>query len=164
LNNLTFREAEEKDVEPILDIYNYYIVKSTATFDIDPITKDELRSRFFVNQEKYPIFLILLNNELIGFCFLTQFKKKPTYERTAEAGLYFKPQYTNKGFGKEAVSFLEQVAISKQIKVIVACICAENLASIKLFQKTGFEQCAHYKAVGEKFGRVLDVVDFQKMF
>jgi L-amino acid N-acyltransferase YncA len=27
----------------------------------------------------------------------------------------------------------------------------------------GFEKCAHYKKAGEKFGRFLDVIDYQKM-
>jgi phosphinothricin acetyltransferase len=34
--------------------------------------------------------------------------------------------------------------------------------SIKLFQKLGYEKCAHFKRVGEKWGRVIDVVFFQK--
>ena len=76
--------------------------------------------------------------------------------------MYLKPEFTGKGIGKIAVDFLEKVAI-KQIKVIIASISGENAASIKLFQKMGYDQCAHYKQVGEKFGRLQDIVDYEKI-
>ncbi len=163
MKNLTFQKARETDLDVILEIYNFYILTSTATFDVGPISKEELLERISINHEIYQTYLIHYENEMIGFCFLTQFRKKKAYERTAEMGLYLKPQFTNKGLGKEATAFLEQVAAGRQIKVLVASICGENLASIRLAQEMGYEQCAHYKQVGEKFNRLLDVVEFQKV-
>lgn len=55
----------------MLDIYNLYIVNSTATFDWDKITLEEFKNRIFLNNNRYKTFLIYINNELIGFCFLT---------------------------------------------------------------------------------------------
>jgi len=162
VSNITFVKAKEADLETILSIYNYYIETSTATFDIGPISTNEMSQRLFVNHQKYQTYLIKSNGDTIGFCFLTQFRKKKAYDRTAEIGLYIKPEFTRKGFGKEAILFLEKVAIYRQIKVIVASISGENLASIKLVQKMGYTQCAHYREIGEKFGRLLDVIDFQK--
>ncbi|MBI2329156.1 MAG: N-acetyltransferase [Chloroflexi bacterium] len=101
--------------------------------------------------------------ETAGFCFLTQYKKKEAYNRTAEIGVYLNPEFTGKGLGSSVVAFLEKVASSKQIRVVLASISGENTASIKLFQRMGFEKCAHYREVGEKFGRLLDVVDYQKI-
>ena len=34
--------------------------------------------------------------------------------------------------------------------------------SICLFARCGFEKCAHYKQVGQKFDELLDVVAYQK--
>jgi phosphinothricin acetyltransferase len=99
----------------------------------------------------------------VGFCFLTQFRKKAAYDRTAEIGLYLKPEFTGKGIGDDAVTFLEKVAVIKGIRVIIASISGENTASIKLFQKMGYEKCAHYKQVGEKFGRFVDVIDYENI-
>lgn len=39
----------------------------------------------------------------------------------------------------------------------------ENDSSLSLFKKLGYTECAHYKQVAEKFGRKLDVIDFQKI-
>jgi L-amino acid N-acyltransferase YncA len=47
-------------------------------------------------------------------------------------------------------------------KVLIASISGENTASLKLMRKLGYEQCGQFKNVGEKWGRILDVVYFQK--
>jgi [ribosomal protein S5]-alanine N-acetyltransferase len=161
--NLAFQQAGESDLDTILDIYNFYIITSTAGFDLSQISKEEFCQRIFINHEKYGVFLIRCGAELAGFCYINQFKRKKAYDRTAETGLYLKPEFTGKGIGKKAVAFLEKTALSRQINVLVTSISGENTASIKLMQKLGYEKCAHYKQVGEKFGRLLDVVDYQKI-
>jgi L-amino acid N-acyltransferase YncA len=57
----------------------------------------------------------------------------------------------------------EKAAISTQIKVIVASISGENTASIKLFQSMGYNESAHYKQISEKFGRLLDIIEYEKI-
>jgi phosphinothricin acetyltransferase len=163
MDNLTFQPAAENDLHTMLELYNFYIITTTATFDHGQITQEEFRQRIFIGHEKYRTYIIRLRDETIGFCFLTQYRKKVAYDRAAEIGLYLKPDFTGKGIGYTAVAFLEKIAISKGIRVIIASISGENTASIKLFQKMGYEKCAHYKHVGEKFGRFVDVIDYEKI-
>jgi phosphinothricin acetyltransferase len=163
MDNLTFQPAAENDLAAMLELYNFYIMNTTATFDHGKITPEEFRQRLFIGHEKYKTYLIRLGDDTVGFCFLTQYRKKAAYDRTAEIGLYLKPEFTGKGIGRLVVTFLEEIAVSKGIGVIIASISGENTASIKLFQKMGYEKCAHYKQVGEKFGRFVDVVDYEKI-
>ena len=58
---------------------------------------------------------------------------------------------------------LEKTAFKHGIKVLIGIISGDNQSSIKLFEKCGFEKCGHYKQVGEKFGKILDVVSYQKI-
>jgi len=44
---------------------------------------------------------------------------------------------------------------------IIASIDATNEASVKLHKSFGFEEVAHFKEVGYKFGRWLDLKFFQ---
>ena len=163
MDELTFQPAAEKDLAAMLELYNFYIVTTTATFDHGQITPEEFRQRIFIGHEKYGVYLIRLDKETAGFCFLTQYRKKAAYDRTAEIGLYLKPEFTGQGIGRLAVTFLEKIAVSKGIRVIIASISGENTASLRLFQKMGYEKCAHYKQVGEKFGRFIDVIDYEKI-
>jgi phosphinothricin acetyltransferase len=163
MEELTFQLAAENDLQTMLELYNFYIVNTTATFDHGQITPEEFRQRIFIGHEKYGTYLIRLDKETAGFCFLTQYRNKAAYDQTAEIGLYLKPEFTGKGIGDTTIDFLEKVAVNKGIKVIIASISGENTASLKLLQKKGYEKCAHYKQVGEKFGRFVDVIDYEKV-
>jgi L-amino acid N-acyltransferase YncA len=83
MDNLTFQKAEEKDSESIPELYNFYIVTTTATFDQDQISREEFRQRIYIGHEKYQTYVIQYCNEIVGFCFLTQYRKKEAYDRTA---------------------------------------------------------------------------------
>ncbi|MBN2041743.1 MAG: N-acetyltransferase [Spirochaetes bacterium] len=162
MNKLSFVEAQENDLSIILDIYNYYIINSTANYYVDTISIDTLKTHLYINHDKYKTFLIYYSNGFAGFCYLTQFRKKHAYSRTGEIGIYLNPDFTNKKFGEQIITHLESAAKDCQLKVLIASISNENLPSRKLIQKMGYIECAHYKDVAEKFGRLLSVMDYQK--
>lgn len=162
MDKITFKIVEEQDLSLILDIYNHYIVTTTATFRLTKISIETLKSFIFLNNPRYKAFLIYLQNEVTGFCFITQYKNLEAYDRTAEIGIYLKPDFTKKGIGLQAIKHLESVAEKSSLRILIASISGENTASIKLFQKLNYTECGHFKDVGEKFNRVLDVIYFQK--
>ena len=157
-----FSKILDEDLHELVEIYNWYIDNSTATFHLDRISVKEFKSIIFYENKNYGAYSIKLNNEISGYCLLVPFKSRAAYNRTVELVIYLKPGITGKGIGSSALSFLMQKATEKHFKMMIACITANNAASIKLFEKAGFEQCAYYKQVGEKFGEILDVVNLQK--
>ena len=164
-NQIIFREANLDDLNFALDLYNYYLSNTTSIFDHEKITLEELQARLSYNNKKYRTFLVCdePDKSMIGFCFLTQFRKKPAYDKTAEMGLYLKPEKTGKNLGPIIVKFLEVYAKENQIEVIIAAISGENMNSIKLFENMGYERCAHYKKVATKFGRRLYLIEYEKI-
>lgn len=163
MKDYKFTEIQEKDLDKVLEIYNYYVEKSTATFHLNRIKIDELRELIFLNHPKYKSYLIYENEELYGYCGLLPFKKKQAYDRTAELTIYLKPNFTGKGIGGIAVKYLEQIAKKNNFSVLIGIVSNDNIGSIKFFKKLGYEKCAHFKRVGEKFGKILDVVAYQKV-
>lgn len=157
-----FAPVTQGDIGEILDIYNYYIRNSTATFHSGRMSPEELESFLFISHPRYPSFIIKEGGGIAGYCFLTQYKKRQAYDRTAELSIYLKPEYTGKGIGRIALEFLESAAQSAGIRVLVATLCGENEPSIRLMEKGGYTRCADMKHIGEKFGRILDVVIYQK--
>jgi L-amino acid N-acyltransferase YncA len=162
MNDLKFIPVKESDFGIIKEIYDYYILNSYATFHTEPISISELKEFIFINHPIYQSFIINKNNTLAGYCYLTVYKKRQAYNRTAEITLYLKPEFCNKGIGKIALSYLENIAKQKPIKVLIGIISGINTGSIKLFEKSGYTKCAHFSEVGEKFGQILDVVAYQK--
>jgi phosphinothricin acetyltransferase len=164
-NQIIFKETNLDDLNFVLDLYNYYLSNTTCTFDHEEITLEELQARLSYHHKKYKTFLVCHEavKDMIGFCFLTQFRKKPAYDKTAEMGLYLKPEHTGRNLGPIIVKFLEEYARENQFDVIIATISGENINSVKLFEKMGYERCAHYKKIATKFGRRIDLIEYEKI-
>ena len=120
--DIRFVPIRDTEFRVIKEIYDYYILNSTATYYTEKITVEELRSFIPVGHEKYRSFIIWNDNEACGFCYLSQYKKRQAYDRTAEISLYLKPGYTGKGIGKEMLVYLEKVAMDHGISVLIGII------------------------------------------
>ncbi len=160
---IKLKELEEKDLKLVQEIYNYYVVNSTVTFQTEPVSVEKLKTEIPVGHPKYKSFLITFDGQVCGYCYLAQYKNRQAYDRTAEVTIYLKPEFAGKGIGNESLKQIETVAKENQIKVLLAIITEENYASVKLFESAGYEKCAHLKQVGEKYSRLLDVVKYQKI-
>lgn len=161
--NLIFQKMEEQYLSEVRDIYNFYVRNSTATFQIEELTLSQMRELVFFNDPKYQAYVIMADEVLCGYVILTQFKKREAYDETAELTIYLKQEYTGRGIGSRAVSFIEKVAAERNIHVLIASISGENTSSISLFEKQGYIKCGHFKEAGRKFGRRIDVVYYQKI-
>ncbi len=159
---ISFTPLTLENLHAVKAIYDWYIKNATATFHTEPITLEQLQEFIFIDHLLYKSFLIHADDELAGYCFLTYHKKRPAYDRTAEISIYLKPEFAGKGIGREALRCLEDIAKEIGLKNLVGVITGDNLSSMALFEKAGFIKCAHFKNVGEKFGKVLDVVAYQK--
>jgi Sortase and related acyltransferases len=158
-----FVKMSEEYLPEVLAIYNYYVKNDTATFHIDLLNLEEMRPIVFFDNPKYQTFLIFKGDDLCGYVLLTQYKKREAYDGTAEVTIYLKPECTGCGIGSEALQHIENFARQANFHSLISIICGENNSSIRLFEKNGYQKCAHFKEVGQKFGRWLDVVDYQKM-
>jgi phosphinothricin acetyltransferase len=160
---IEFVDLVEAHLVIVKDIYNYYIENTTATYYTEKISINELKEFIPIQNNKYKSFLINIDNECCGFCYYSQYKKRQAYDRTAELSIYLKPEYTGKGIGKTAIDYLENVARQNGISVLIGIISGDNESSQKTFQKSGYEKCGHFKQIGEKFNKILDVVTYQKI-
>lgn len=160
---IEYFELKEEDLLVVKEIYDYYVLNSTATFHKEKVTIQELKDSIPICHNKYKSFIIKYNQSVCGFCYISQYKKRQAYDRTAEITIYLKPEFFRKGIGVQTIKMLENNSFKNGIKVLIGIISEENNSSIKLFEKCGFEKCGHYKQVGEKFNKILDVVAYQKV-
>ena len=163
MKNVIFKEYEECDLPKLFEIYSYYIENSTATFAIEPITPDQMKKILEPLSQRYKTFVILCNDEICGYALFTRFKAREAYDISAEVTIYLKQGFTGRNIGSTALALLEKEAKLAQIHTLVANITSENQASLRLFEKNGYQKCAHFKEVGKKFGRILDLVCLEKI-
>jgi L-amino acid N-acyltransferase YncA len=163
MNKVCMEELREEHLQAVLDIYNYYVQNTTVTFHNRILSPEEMRQIVFFDTDQYKSFIIQENGGICGYVILTQYKKREAYDGTAEVTVYLKHDCTGKGIGSVAVQFIEKLAKEKGYHALLAGICAENDRSIRLFERNGYVKCAHFKEVGMKFGRQLDVVWYEKL-
>lgn len=162
MGNITFRKAELTDLPKLKEIYTYYIENSTATFHIGQISDEDMQGIIFKKDSLYETFVIEENKDILGYVLLAPYNTREAYRRTAEVTIYLKNGIEGRGVGTTSVNFIEGVAKEKGIKSLLALISGENTGSMRLFEKNGYFKCAHMKNVGEKFGRLLDAVMYEK--
>jgi len=61
---LPFKQEHLKEA---LEIYNYYITNSTATFSIEPLGVEEFSRLTFTGLERFPSCSLLEDSKLIGY-------------------------------------------------------------------------------------------------
>lgn len=158
---MRFVNARAEDVNDMLDLYNYYIVNSTATFDLEEISAEVFLKRIRIEDTNYKTYIVSANDEMIGFCFFFPYRENPAYSGTVEIGLYIKPEFTGKKYGEIMVNYLEKIIREKKYRNIIASISSDNTFSISLFKRLGYRQCADYRDIAYKHGHYVGIVDFQ---
>ena len=152
------RNATEHDLEQILAIYNEVILNTTAVYDYKPHTLDMRRDWFNTKaQQGFPIYVAEEDGKVFGLSSLGPFRQWAAYRYTVENSIYVSAESRGKGIGKLLLPPLIKAAEELQMHAIVAGIDASNEASIKLHEHFGFTQVAHFKEVGFKFNKWLDL-------
>ena len=152
------RLANENDLSGILTIYNDIILHTTAVYDYAPHSL-EMRRQWYAakQQDGYPVFVATENNNIVGFSSIGPFRAWAAYKYSVENSVYVAADKRGKGIGKLLIPPLIEAAKKKDMHVIIASIDATNIASIRLHQSFGFEEVAHFKQVGYKFNKWLDL-------
>ena len=158
------RHATENDIQQMLDIYNEIITNTTAIFQYDLHTL-EMREAWFAQKQKenFPVFVAEENNIVIGFSTFGQFRNWQAYKYSVENSVYVRADCRGKGIGKLLLQPLIDAAKEMQLHTIIAGIVADNEASIALHKQFGFKEAAHFKEVGFKFDKWLDLKFLQLM-
>ena len=159
----SLEKIKEEHLADVLQIYNHYVLNSTATFHARSLTTAEMRDLVFFSHPRYQTYVILAGSQCCGYAYIGPHKSREAYNATGEVSIYLKPGYAGKGLGRLALAQIEKHACEHGFHVLVATICSQNADSLRLFLQQQFEQCAYYKEVGRKFNQWLYVTACQKI-
>ena len=132
------RFIEPKDYEKCLDIYNYYILNTSISFEIKKLSLEEYTNKINTIIKKYPFLVYEANNEILGFAYLDEFNFREAYKTTADLTIYLKPTSINKGIGSMLYNSIEKIAIKNNIFLIISLITKSNIISQEFHKKNGF--------------------------
>ncbi len=150
----------EADLPAIVEIYNSTIPSRVVSADTEPVSVEQ-RLLWFDEHEpsRRPIWVVESKGEVIGWLSLSDFyDARPAYHATAEIGVYVREGYRGEGVGRRLVE--EAIARGPKLglKTLTAGAFAHNEASIRLFEKLGFREWAHFPNVAELDGVERDLM------
>lgn len=152
------RHAMEPDIPAMLEIYNEIILNTTAVWHYEAHTL-QMRKDWFDQRKKdgFPIFVAMEGEKMLGFSSYGPFRPWPGYFKTVENSVYVAADSRGRGVAKLLMPPLIEEARKAGVHAILAGIEAENKASIALHEKFGFVEVAHFKEIGWKFDRWMDL-------
>jgi L-amino acid N-acyltransferase YncA len=154
---MIIRRVKDCDAKQIAGIYNYYIENTHHSFEIEPLSLNEMRQRIAGISENYPYLIAEVKNQVIAFAFASCFKPRSAYKQSAEVSVYVKNDMKQTGIGTKLYERLFAELKQMDVHAIIAGISLPNEGSVKLHEKFGMEKVAHFREVGFKLNRWIDV-------
>ena len=157
------RPAAREDVPGILAILNDAIEHTTASWHDEPRTLEQQLEWFDAKTaEGWPVLVAVAEDGAVAaWATFGHFRPWAGYRFTVEHSVYVHPEYRRKGIATRLLTELIEEARRRGMHTIIGGASAENEPSIVLHERLGFEQVAHFREVGTKFGLRLDLVFFQ---
>lgn len=155
------RDVEDRDTARITQIYNWYIVNGVETFETEPLTVEQMRSRVRAISATHPYIVAEEDGEVVAYAYAHPWKERAAYAATWETTVYADHTCVRRGLGTALMRVLIDRCRRQGCRVLIACITGCNAPSIAMHRKLGFFRASHFKGVGVKMGRTLDVTDYE---
>lgn len=152
------RPATVGDADSIASIYNHYILNTTVTFEEQAVSAQQMAQRINeVASDALPWLVAERAGQVVGYAYATKWKGRCAYRFSVECTVYLDPTAVRHGFGSTLYETLFPLLRARGMHVVIGGIALPNSASISLHEKFGLVKVAHFREVGYKFGKWIDV-------
>ena len=151
------REATSADATQLCEIYNYYVLETTITFEEAAVTPGDMKQRVQDTLPGLPWLVWEEDQHILGFCYASKWKGRCAYRHSVESTIYLKPDAVSRGIGSQLYRALLHDLKQRGLHTVLGGIALPNSASVAFHEKFGFEQVAQFKQVGNKFDEWIDV-------
>lgn len=157
------RDAVAGDAGAIAAIYNHYIINTSISFEEQAVTEAEMAQRIAdVQRAGLPWLVAEADGALAGYAYASKWRVRHAYRFSVESSVYLRQGLAGKGWGSALYARLLARLAEGGYHLVIGGIALPNEASIALHEKMGFAKVAHFREVGYKFGRWLDVGYWEK--
>lgn len=167
---ITVGNAELKDAERLLEIYDYYVKSTAITFEYTTPTIEEFRGRMEKTMQKYPYLVAEKDGVIAGYAYAGAFVGRAAYDWSCETSIYIDKNARKCGIGKTLYAALEKELKEMGILNMYACIgypdnedeyLTKN--SAEFHSHIGFTQVGEFHKCGYKFGRWYNMIWMEKI-
>ena len=156
---IIIRPANYADLPAMMQILNHEIKHTVNCFRMRPMTAGDAEKWWKARENgRYPAWVAMRQEQVVGWGSVSRWSAYEAYDGTAELSIWIAPEARRQGLGKRLMQTLIEFASGASFRVLLSRIEAENEASIALHVAFDFSKVGTLSNVGEKFGRLLDVV------
>ena len=159
---IKLRPVRTEDAAALVEIYRPYVEEKTASLEYDTPTVEEFARRIESISEDFPYIVCELDGEPVGYAYAHKYKERFGYRFCAELTVYVKEGCTGHRIGTRLYSALIELLGLMGYKNLYGVVTDPNPGSFALHRSFGFKETARVHKAGVKFGKWLDVVDFEK--
>ena len=156
---LIIRDAVERDLAEIVEIHNAAIRGRISTAQLEEVSIEQrlpwLREH---SARTHPLWVAEREGRVAGWLSFQPFKKRSAYRGTAEISVYVHEQFRRTGVGRTLLEQAIARAASLKLSALLGCIFAHNEASLRLFERAGFDRWGLLPGVARVDGVARDVV------
>src|SRR4051812_47743073 len=98
MSQTIIRRSQAGDLSALLDIYNYYVLNTPITFDIEPRSLGQRQEWLaqFADTGRYRCFVAEGDGDVVGWACSTRFKERESYATSIETSVYCAPGHTGR--------------------------------------------------------------------
>ncbi len=158
------RSVSSADISAITRIYNHYITDTIVTFEEQPLAPIDIEARIKdVTSTGLPWLAAEENGQVVGYAYARQWNSRCAYRLAMESTVYLHQDCTGRGLGSLLYRGLFRILQDRGIHAVIAGIALPNDRSVALHEKFGMQKVAHFREVGYKFGRWIDVGYWERL-
>jgi L-amino acid N-acyltransferase YncA len=160
---MKIRVATLQDAEAIAAIYAPIVSGTTISFELDPPSVDEMRSRIAATLQQLP-WLVSEDGagHVDGYAYAGRHRERPAYQWSVDVTAYVRDDARGHGVGKRLYQRLLGALAQLGYGQAFAGIALPNDASVALHESVGFQPLGTYRRVGFKMGAWRDVGWWQR--
>ncbi len=139
MSQIAFREAQARDIEAVVAIYNQTVPSRMVTADTEEVTIEQKQAWFDSHTKHRPLIVAEQGGKVLGWLSFKSFYGRPAYEQTVEIGIYLDSAAQGQGLGSAFMTHAEEIAKRCKIRTLLGFIFSHNVPSIKLFAKFAYQ-------------------------
>lgn len=157
------RRVAPGDAAPIAAIYNHHVANTIVTFEEVPVDETAMRGRIAEIDGSHAWFVAEVGGRVAGYAYASAWRARTAYRRSVETTVYLGSEFLGRGLGSALYDALLRELVRRDFHCAMGGIALPNAASVALHERMGFAKVAHFREVGWKLGRWIDVGYWQRM-
>lgn len=155
---MTIIPIQQKHYPAIAAIYEEGMSTGIATFETEVPLWEQWTLKFLPHCR----FVLIVDNEVAGWCALSPVSKRKVYQGVAEDTIYIAKKFQNKGHGKMLLEYLITESEKFGYWTLQAAIFPQNTSSIHLHDLCGFRQIGIREKIAKRDGIWYDNVMMER--